>query len=121
MGCFAGSGYGLAVGVGKVKTFSPRAVLIQPTLSTPFAHDGAMIGAFCGVLAGGGFGAAVAFHIGYQWQRGMKYVSKGVDELRKMCDEKVRLVVAGMIAKYNISGDGQMEANLIRRRINGAG
>lgn len=91
VGCFAGAGYGLAVGVGQVHTVTRKSALIQPSLAAPFAHEGAMVGAFCGVLAGGGFGAAVALHIGYQWQRGMNDLSRSI--------EKVRILYAGLIGK----------------------
>lgn len=68
VGCFAGGGYGLAVGVGRLRPIGQNSAIVTPSLSAPFAHNGALVGAFCGVVAGGGFASAVAVHIGYRWQ-----------------------------------------------------
>lgn len=57
-GCFAGAGYGIVVGLGTVRRSRAGAV-VMPSM-TPFAHDGALAGAFCGVTAGGGAGGMIA-------------------------------------------------------------
>lgn len=68
IGCFAGVGYGLAVGIGSVLGSSRNTTLIIPSAtSKAFAHDGAMAGAFCGVVVGGGFATGVGAHFGYRW------------------------------------------------------
>lgn len=68
IGCFAGVGYGLAVGIGNVLGSSRNTTLIVPSVtSKAFAHDGAMAGAFCGVVVGGGFATGVGAHFGYRW------------------------------------------------------
>lgn len=68
IGCFAGAGYGLAVGVGTIVSGSRNTAVIAPSLtSRPFAHDGPMVGAFCGVIAGGGFATGIGSHLGYRW------------------------------------------------------
>lgn len=69
IGCFAGAGYGLAVGIGNLRLVGRKNAVVLPSLSpVPFAHDGAILGAFCGVMCGVGFASTVAVHIGYQWQ-----------------------------------------------------
>lgn len=67
VGCFAGAGYGLAVGFGRVRAVGGAFSLVRPG-AAPFAHDGAVAGAFCGVFVGAGFAAAVAVHLGYSWR-----------------------------------------------------
>lgn len=40
--------------------------MVTPSaFAKPFAHDGAVVGAFCGVFAGAGFASAIAVHLGY--------------------------------------------------------
>lgn len=69
IGCFAGTGYGLAIGVGTIVSGSRNTAIIVPSpRSQPFAHDGPMVGAFCGVVAGGGFATGIGAHLGYRWQ-----------------------------------------------------
>lgn len=68
IGCFAGTGYGLAIGMGTVISGSRHTAVIVPSpRSQPFAHDGPMVGAFCGVVAGGGFATGIGAHLGYRW------------------------------------------------------
>lgn len=67
IGCFAGVGYGLAVGMGKVTGTSRTTAIITPSFGQPFAHEGIMAGAFCGVVMGGGFATGIGTHIGYSW------------------------------------------------------
>lgn len=57
-GCFAGAGYGVVVGLGSVRRVHSGA-LVTPSM-TPFAHDGYVAGAFCGVAIGGGGGSMLA-------------------------------------------------------------
>lgn len=69
IGCFAGTGYGLAIGMGTIISGSRNTAVIVPSpRSQPFAHDGPMVGAFCGVVAGGGFATGVGVHLGYRWR-----------------------------------------------------
>lgn len=70
VGCFAGTGYGLAVGMGSVAATSVTrntALVVPFGKAQAFAHDGAMVGAFCGVVIGGGFASGVGAHFGYRW------------------------------------------------------
>lgn len=67
-GCFIGAGYGLAVGFGRLTPAGGGRALVRPTFDlTPFAHDGSLAGAFCGIAVGVGFGTMLAAGIGYQW------------------------------------------------------
>lgn len=84
IGCFAGAGYGLAVGIGHMRPFGRKSAVVTPSLSsTPFAHDGTIVGAFCGVMVGVGFASAVAFHIGYEWTLFRKQSAAGVAALQR--------------------------------------
>lgn len=65
VGCFAGAGYGLSVGVGHMQPTARKTALIWPIRAAPFAHEGAIVGTFCGVVAGGRFGVAIAVDLGY--------------------------------------------------------
>lgn len=66
IGCFAGAGYGLSVGIGALRPVGQKAAVVTPSTSAkPFAHDGPLVGAFCGVFAGAGFASAIAMHLGY--------------------------------------------------------
>lgn len=70
LGCFAGVGYGLSVGIGTVIATTPNNnnAIIVPSLKTQaFAHDGAMLGAFCGVVVGGGLATGIGAHFGFRW------------------------------------------------------
>lgn len=69
VGCFAGTGYGLAVGIGSVTgTTTRNTALIVPSFKAQaFAHDGAMVGAFCGVVLGGGFATGIGAHFGFRF------------------------------------------------------
>lgn len=69
IGCFAGAGYGLFVGIGHLRPIGRRMTIVTPSISAaPFAHEGALTGAFCGVLAGAGFASSVSLHLGYHWE-----------------------------------------------------
>lgn len=57
-GCFLGSGYGYAVGLGRV-TGTRFGGVVVPSME-PFAHQGALAGAFCGVSFGAGMGTMLA-------------------------------------------------------------
>lgn len=57
-GCFAGAGYGLVIGLGRV-TQTRAGALVTPS-TRPFAHDGALAGAFCGVAFGAAAGSMLA-------------------------------------------------------------
>lgn len=70
VGCFAGAGYGLAVGMGSVAATSVArntALVVPFGKAQLFAHDGGMVGAFCGVVIGGGFASGVGAHFGYRF------------------------------------------------------
>lgn len=63
VGCFAGAGYGLAVGVGAVKRRARFGGLdfVSPLPARVIVHDGALAGAYCGVGVGVGVGRMLAF------------------------------------------------------------
>lgn len=81
VGCFIGTGYGLAVGVGRIRSLGSQTALVTPS-ATPFAHDGALTGAFCGVMVGAGFGSAVALHLGYTYSAGA-YIQRQIQRIRQ--------------------------------------
>ncbi|KAI0563199.1 hypothetical protein FGB62_44g126 [Gracilaria domingensis] len=84
IGCFAGVGYGLAVGVGRMRSVGRNTAVVTPSLSpAPFAHDGAIMGAFCGVMVGAGFASAIAFHIGYEWKVFQKRAADHAELMRR--------------------------------------
>lgn len=69
IGCFIGAGHGLTVGIGTLRPITRDVSLVFPTPSqTPFAYNGTIIGAFCGVSAGVGFFSSIAVHLGYRWR-----------------------------------------------------
>lgn len=70
VGCFAGAGYGLTVGFGSIVATTPNNnnALVVPSLKAQaFAHDGALVGAFCGVVLGGGVASGIGAHFGFRW------------------------------------------------------
>lgn len=57
-GCFAGAGYGLVVGMGRVTQTRAGALVVPGT--RPFASNGPVTGVFCGVAFGAAAGTMIA-------------------------------------------------------------
>lgn len=69
IGCFIGASHGLTVGIGRLSPLTRDVSLVIPTPSqTPFAYNGTIIGAFCGVSAGAGLFSSIAVHLGFRWR-----------------------------------------------------
>ncbi|KAA8494913.1 hypothetical protein FVE85_3154 [Porphyridium purpureum] len=70
-GCYVGAGFGFAVGIGNLWMLPGKSdtAIVTPSLQLqPFAHQGYLVGAFCGVAIGSGFGASVAKGIGFAFE-----------------------------------------------------
>ena len=69
VGCFVGAGYGIVVGLGRPYCIRRDQCVVVPA-ATPFAQEGLLMGCYCGVALGVGFGPSLARGIGFAAELG---------------------------------------------------
>ena len=66
IGCYAGVGAGISLGFGRIVNIRKDFALVLPS-TMPFLHEGKLVGAYCGLAMGVGFGPGMCSGWGLSW------------------------------------------------------